>query len=176
MPIVLIALILTYFLAPPNQPNPEKHWDFISSLFALVTLSSLVLSIKSFAGSQFSLAGGALLVFLVGAFLFARRQNQLTDPLLTFDIFRSPVFTGGVITAGGAMFGMSGLEMLTTQKLQLVDGFSPLHAGLTISAVFLTMKDPRSKLAEPVASQVREQLGAVVRCNVIPRSVRVWAR
>ncbi|MFW9030968.1 MFS transporter [Corynebacterium striatum] len=135
VPIVLIALILTYFLAPPNQPNPEKHWDFISSLFALVTLSSLVLSIKSFAGSQFSLAGGALLVFLVGAFLFARRQNQLTDPLLTFDIFRSPVFTGGVITAGGAMFGMSGLEMLTTQKLQLVDGFSPLHAGLTISAV-----------------------------------------
>ncbi len=55
--------------------------------------------------------------------------------MMTFDIFRSPVFSGGVITAGGAMFGMSGLEMLTTQKLQLVDGLSPLHAGLTISAV-----------------------------------------
>ncbi|OFT45662.1 hypothetical protein HMPREF3158_09100 [Corynebacterium sp. HMSC06G04] len=135
VPIVLVALLLTFLLAPPNQPNPDKHWDFASSLFALITLSSLVLAIKSVAGSHYGLAGGALVACGIGSFAFARRQKQLSEPMLTFDVFRSPVFTGGVIAAGGAMFGMSGLEMLTTQKLQMVNGLSPLHAGITISAV-----------------------------------------
>ena len=73
----------------------------------------------------------------VGGLLFVRRQNRLEDPLLTWDLFRSRVFTGGVITAGGAMFALAGTEMLTALRLQLVDGHSPLQAGLLISAVAL---------------------------------------
>ena len=48
-----------------------------------------------------------------------------------------------------------------------------LNEELHISAVLLTMYDARTKLAEQVASEVREQFGAVVLGNVIPRSVRV---
>lgn len=139
VPIVIIALVLTAFLAPPNVANPAKHWDALSSLYALVTLASLVLVIKSVASSHLNamLIGGALAACLVGVVLFTRRQDTLEDPLLTFDIFRSPIFTGGVLAAAGAMFGMAGLEMTTTQKLQLVDLYSPLHAGLIISIIAL---------------------------------------
>ena len=139
VPIVIIALVLTAFLAPPNVANPAKHWDALSSLYALMTLASLVLVIKSVASSHLNaiLIGGALAICLVGAVLFTRRQDRLEDPLLTFDIFRSPIFTGGVLAAAGAMFGMAGLEMTTTQKLQLVDLYSPLHAGLIISIIAL---------------------------------------
>ena len=139
VPIVLLALVLTPFLAPPNVANPDKHWDFLSSLYALITLAALVLVIKTAASSHphLTLIGGALAVFLLGATLFTRRQSKLSDPLLTFDVFRSPIFTGGVIAAGGAMFGLSGLEMTTTQKLQLVDAHSPLEAGLIISVIAL---------------------------------------
>ena len=137
VPIVIIALILTAFLAPPNVANPAKHWDFLSSLYALITLTSLVLVIKSVASSHLNamLIGGALAACLIGAILFTRRQHTLEEPLLTFDIFRSPIFSGGVLAAAGAMFGMAGLEMTTTQKLQLVDLYSPLHAGLIISLI-----------------------------------------
>ena len=139
VPIVIIALILTAFLAPPNVANPAKHWDFLSSLYALITLASLVLVIKSAASSHLNamLIGGALAACLIGAVLFTRRQHTLEEPLLTFDIFRSPIFSGGVLAAAGAMFGMAGLEMTTTQKLQLVDLYSPLHAGLIISLIAL---------------------------------------
>ena len=139
VPIVIIALILTAFLAPPNVANPAKHWDFLSSLYALITLASLVLVIKSVASSHLNamLIGGALAACLIGAVLFTRRQHTLEEPLLTFDIFRSPIFSGGVLAAAGAMFGMAGLEMTTTQKLQLVDLYSPLHAGLIISLIAL---------------------------------------
>ena len=137
VPIVLIALGLTFWLAPENMPNPAKHWDFLSSLYALITLASLVLLIKSVASPHLNamLIGGALAACLIGAVFFTRRQHKLEEPLLTFDIFRSPIFSGGVLAAAGAMFGMAGLEMTTTQKLQLVDLYSPLHAGLIISLI-----------------------------------------
>ena len=48
-----------------------------------------------------------------------------------------------------------------------------LNEDLHISAVLLTMYDARTRLAEDVADNVREQFGAVVLANVIPRSVRV---
>lgn len=137
VPIVAIAIILTFLLGPPNLPNPHKHWDFPSSFYALITLSSLVLAIKTAAATQINVAllVCSIAAFLLGAAAFAHRQTRLNDPLLTFDIFYSPTFTGGVLTAGGAMFGLTGLELLTTQKLQLVDALSPLDAGLFISAM-----------------------------------------
>ncbi|MEX3507593.1 MULTISPECIES: ParA family protein [unclassified Corynebacterium] len=48
-----------------------------------------------------------------------------------------------------------------------------LNEDLHISGVLLTMFDARTKLAEQVADEVRDQFGAVVLGNVIPRSIRV---
>ena len=140
VPIVLIALTATFFIAPPNIANPTKHWDFISSIYALFALSGLILGIKEMANTSRSaeVIVIAAVSFSVGAFCFARRQQKLDDPLLTFDIFRSRIFSGGVIGAAGSMFAMAGLEMTTTQKLQLADGFSPLEAGLAVAAVALS--------------------------------------
>lgn len=137
VPIVIIALLLTFWLAPENMPNHNKHWDFISSLYALFALSGLVMAIKEAANpnSGWTLLAAAALLGIIGAVLFVRRQNKLADPLLTFDIFKSRMFTGGVVAAGGGMFFMAGSELMTTQKLQLVDGFTPLHAGATIIAM-----------------------------------------
>ena len=136
VPIVVIALIATALLAPPNMANPTKHWDFISSLFALITLSGLVLAIKELANPNRSwiLIAVAFIACTIGGYLFVHRQAKLEEPLLTFDIFRSRLFAGGVIAASGAMFIMAGLEMITAQKLQLADDFSPFHAGLIVAA------------------------------------------
>ncbi|WJY90773.1 ParA family protein [Corynebacterium confusum] len=48
-----------------------------------------------------------------------------------------------------------------------------LNEDLHISGVLLTMFDARTNLAEQVADEVRDQFGAVVLGNVIPRSIRV---
>lgn len=137
VPIVLIALALTFWLAPENMPNPAKHWDFISSVYALFALSGLTMAIKELVNpnSGWGLFVVAAVLCVAGAVLFVRRQGKLSDPLLTFDIFKSRMFTGGVVAAAGGMFFMAGAELMTTQKLQLVDGFSPLHAGATIIAM-----------------------------------------
>ncbi|HZK32290.1 MAG TPA: MFS transporter, partial [Corynebacterium sp.] len=63
-----------------------------------------------------------------------RPPRRLPDPLLTFDVFRNRIFSGGVLTAGLGMFVLTGMELLTTQRFQLSAGFSPLEAGLLTAA------------------------------------------
>jgi DHA2 family multidrug resistance protein-like MFS transporter len=137
VPIAAAAILATIVVAPPNMPNPSKHWDLLSSLWALLALSGLVTAIKELANparTGWLLAGAAVLA-VGGAVLFTRRQRLLDDPLLTFDIFRSRIFTGGVLAAAGAMFAVVGLELMTTQRFQLVAGYSPLEAGLLVVSV-----------------------------------------
>ena len=139
VPVVVVAVIATIAVAPPNMPNPARHWDAPSSFYALITLASLVTAIKELANPARTswLLAAALVLTVVGGRLFARRQTLLDDPLLTFDIFRSRLFTGGVLVAAGAMFTVSGLELLTTQRFQIVAGYSPLEAGVIVIAVTL---------------------------------------
>lgn len=137
VPISVIAVALTVWLAPENMPNPNKHWDAISSLFALAALSGLTITIKEAANPERSLAllVIAAVIAVIGGCCFTNRQRRLSEPLLTFDIFRSRLFTGGVIAAAGSIFVLIGAELQTVQKLQLVDAFTPLHAGLTVVAM-----------------------------------------
>lgn len=128
VPVVVVALVLTVALAPENMPNPAKTWDWLSSLYALLALTGLTLSIKA-------PTIGSAVACIVGATLFARRQRRIPEPLLTRDIFRSRLFTGGVVAAAGSMFVTAGVELMITQKLQLADGYSPLRAGTTITAM-----------------------------------------
>ena len=138
VPIVAAAIVLTFILAPPNMPDPGKSWDVISSVYSLIALSGLTMAIKQTANTQSTaLLIGSVVACVVGAWLFVRRQARLEDPLLTFDIFRSRMFTGGVLAAAGGMFVMAGAELMTTQKLQLIDDFTPLKAGTTVAAMAL---------------------------------------
>ncbi|MFP7366181.1 MFS transporter [Corynebacterium callunae] len=132
VPVAIIAVIATIIVAPGNIPNPEKQWDFLSSLFALFTLAFLILAIKEAVSPTRSWAviGLALIISVGGAVSFSKRQKKIKEPLFDASLFRNPLFSGGVIAAGFSMFAISGIEMTTSQRFQLSSGFSPLEAGL----------------------------------------------
>lgn len=137
VPIALVALVLTILLAPPNLPNPGKRWDLRSSLWSLLAMAGLVMVIKEAVNPdrQLWLLGLSLLSTTLGALLFRRRQQHLPEPMLEFGIFRSRMFSGGVLAASLAMFLVIGVELLTTQRFQLAGGFSPFQAGLLVAAM-----------------------------------------
>ncbi|MFD4986782.1 MFS transporter [Streptomyces sp. NPDC058374] len=139
VPVVVVALIATLVLAPAGGADPGKHWDLPSSLLALVALVGLVVAIKETAKASPSLvaAAVALLAAAVGGWAFARRQRRLPDPLLDFAIFRNRAFLAGVLAAGFSMFAIAGVQLITTQRFQLVEGFTPLRAGVLVAAVAL---------------------------------------
>lgn len=139
VPVVLLTLPATLWLAPHGQRDTTRPWDLVSSLLALVTLSGLVLAIKSVIATPASLATGgvAFAVAALGAWAFVRRQRQLPCPLLDFGIFQNPAFLAGTLSAIVTLFALAGLQLLTTQRFQLVTGFTPLNAGLLVSVAAL---------------------------------------
>ncbi|MFJ7996795.1 MFS transporter [Streptomyces sp. NPDC096310] len=139
VPVVIAAIIATLVLAPPNDADPTKRWDLISSLLALVALVGLVIAIKETAktGPTLLVIAAAALAAAVGGWAFVRRQQRLPYPLLDFAIFRNRAFLAGVLAAGLSMFAIAGVQLVTTQRFQLVEGFTPLRAGFLVAAVAL---------------------------------------
>lgn len=140
VPIALLAWVATQFIAPRNVADHSRHWDLISSLLAMVTLTGAVLAMKQLATTEISWEWLAvsLATMLAGGFFFEWRQRRLTHPLLTWDIFRNNLFLAGVIAASVSMFILAGTEMITTQRFQIAEGFSPLQAGLVTGCVAIS--------------------------------------
>jgi DHA2 family multidrug resistance protein-like MFS transporter len=139
VPVVIVAFISALIVTPRIKPDASKHWDLISSLQVLFALSGLVVTIKEVAHPtpSWPLTAVALLVTVLAGALFARRQTHLTYPLLDFSIFRNPAFLAGVLACAFSLFAIAGLQLVVTQRYQLVAGYSPLQAGLLVSAVAL---------------------------------------
>ncbi|GAA2037665.1 MFS transporter [Yaniella flava] len=137
VPVVIITLIATLLVAPPNIANPKKHWDLISSVWAMLAMVGLVMAIKELANPERAawLLIASTVVGLIGLVLFILRQRGLEQPLLDVDIFRNRIFTGGVLTAGLMMFVVAAVELMSTQRFQTAGGFSPLEAGALVASV-----------------------------------------
>ena len=140
VPVVVIALVSTFVLAPKNHANPARHWDLISSVLAMIAMMGAVTLIKELAHQpvNFAMLGLATITMLIGGYAFSRRQAQLTEPQLTLDVFKNPLFSAGVLGAGLAMFVIAGVELTATQRFQLAVGFSPLEAGLVTATAAIS--------------------------------------
>ncbi|WP_261624726.1 MFS transporter [Nesterenkonia marinintestina] len=145
VPIVIAASAAILLAGPANVADPARRWDWVSSAQIMVGLSAAVLALKSLAEPEVSwvtviVAG---VVAAVALTLFARRQLRLMrgpgggleEPLIDFAVFRNRAFTAGVIAAGISIFTIMGIQLAGTQRYQLVEGFSPLQAGLLVSAL-----------------------------------------
>lgn len=140
VPVVVAALVATMLVAPRGERHPGRPWDLLSSVQAMIGLASLVVAVKETAkGGEalWPLVAGTLAVAAVAFWFFARRQRRLPYPLLDFALFKNPAVLAGVIAAGLSMFAVAGTELVTAQRFQLVEGFSPLQAGLVVAALAL---------------------------------------
>lgn len=137
VPVVIVTLIAALMVAPPNIANPHKHWDLISSVWAMLAMVGLVMAIKELANPDRAawLLIVSTVVGIIGLLLFILRQRGLEQPLLDVHIFRNRIFTGGVLAAGLMMFVVAGVELMTTQRFQTAGGFTPLEAGALVASV-----------------------------------------
>ena len=139
VPIIAIAWLGTWFVAP-EQRNPNADpWDLPSSVLALLALSSLVLAIKTATHPPIDLGvlGAALAAGLVAGLAFVRRQRRLSHPLLDFSLFRNPAFAAGVLGAVSVTFTTGGVLLGVSQRFQWVAGYTPLQSGLLASVLFI---------------------------------------
>ncbi len=132
LPIAILALTLTLIYVPQHAGNTEKKWDITGSIQIMIAMVGIIYSIKEFArrgGSPaFAIAGAV--IGIVALIVFIRRQNKSASPLIDLSLFRITRFATGFITALVGAFAQMGIQYIVTQRLQLVEGLSPLQAGL----------------------------------------------
>ncbi|QRV02434.1 MFS transporter [Arcanobacterium phocisimile] len=134
IPVVIIAFLTTLAIAPANIASPEKHWDLLSSLYAMFAMFGMVMFIKEIAGQQHMwIVIASLISAIAGAVAFKLRQDKLVAPLIEFSIFYSRMFSAGALAAGMSLFIIGGSELMTTQRFQMSAGYTPLQAGLLVA-------------------------------------------
>lgn len=157
LPVVLAALPLTVLFVPRDTGHGHHPFDPVGSLQALAGLIGVTLAIKEVARPDPS---GTVLVLsalagLASLSLFFRRLRRSASPMIDLTLFRDPRFAGGVIGAVVSAAVLLGVELVVTQRLQLVQGMSPLQAGLFILPVPLA-----AFVAGPLAGLMLGRIGA----------------
>ncbi|QNN55915.1 MFS transporter [Diaphorobacter ruginosibacter] len=134
VPIVLIALPLAVYFIPRGGPTSDRPWDPVASLQALVALVGITYAVKE-SGKQAPDWLAALAALVIGslfAWRFVRRQLDSADPLLDLSLFRHRAFSAAVAGAMVTAAALIGMELMFSQRLQLVLGQSPLQTGWAI--------------------------------------------
>ncbi len=134
VPIVLVALPLAWRFIPRGGPTSERPWDLLASIQALIALVGITYAIKE-SGKQspdWQAAAITLVIGIAFGWAFVRRQVRSSDPLLDLSLFRNRAFSAAVAGAMVTSAALIGLELMFSQRLQLVLGQSPLQTGWAI--------------------------------------------
>ncbi|MGN6659473.1 MAG: MFS transporter, partial [Achromobacter mucicolens] len=87
--------------------------------------------------------------------IFVRRQRRRPYPLIDFAIFRNPSFSSAVAAALFAAAALLGMELVFSQRLQLVLGMSPIQ-----SALFILPLPLAAFVAGPLAGLLLGRIGS----------------
>ncbi|WP_129665608.1 MFS transporter [Phytoactinopolyspora endophytica] len=132
VPVMGVLLVSGRFLLPEYRDPRAARLDVASVALSLGAILPVVYGIKEIAKDR-ALAGVPVAVAAAGfvlGWLFVRRQNRLGDPLLDLRMFRNRQFSGAVVGLCMAAITLTAVMLFFTQYLQLVEGMSPLRAGL----------------------------------------------
>ena len=139
-----LLLVLGPMLLPEYRDPLAARTDVPSAVLSIGAILSAVYGLKQVVQDGMSLVPAlAMLLGLVLAAIFVRRQRTLDDPLLDLDLFRNSVFSAALSCNVLNVFVSFGSFILISQYLQLVRGLSPLQAGLlALPASLLAIAGP----------------------------------
>ncbi|MBI1352221.1 MAG: DHA2 family efflux MFS transporter permease subunit [Actinomycetales bacterium] len=132
IPVVLVAITAGALLVPPSRDASAGPLDRQGLLLSAAGVGLLVWSIieaphRGWTSAPILLAAGAGAALLA---LFVLWERRSPHPLLEISLFRNLRFSAASMAVAAAFFALFGFIFLITQFLQLVQGYSPLEAGL----------------------------------------------
>lgn len=131
VPVMVALLLLGPSLLPEHRAVAAPRPDPASVGLSLLAVLAVVYGLHDTAQDGLHLA--PLLVAalgLVAGWLFLRRQDRLSDPLIDPALTRIRTVRASLAALTVVMLGIGAVGFLSVQHLQLVLGKSPLQAGL----------------------------------------------
>lgn len=131
VPVMVVLLILVPILVPEHRGAGTGRLDVPSALLSIGVVLPVVYGIKQIAADGVSWhAVVTLALGLVMAVVFINRQRSLIEPFVDLSLFRHRTFATAGATLALGIFVLWGSNYAMAQYLQLVEGLTPLVAGL----------------------------------------------
>lgn len=132
LPLAAIAIIVGWLLVPTSRDSSVGAMDKLGLILSAVGVGLVVWAIiegphLGWTSTQVVAAGIAGVAMLAGFVCWERRIHH---PLLDVRLFRNARFSAASVSVAAAFFALFGFIFLITQYLQLVQGYSPLEAGV----------------------------------------------
>lgn len=156
VPIILLAMLFTPFAVRKTTGNPDQPWHLWSSLVVMTGLVAVTFAVMEATEVNANYLN-ALIAAIVGLAVltwFYRQQVRAETPMVDFSLFKNASFSGGILTILVSMIAFIGVQLVMTQQLQLVQGFSPFKAGAYIIPISLA-----SFIAGPIAGSFLHKIG-----------------
>ncbi|MFE0130818.1 MFS transporter [Streptomyces sp. NPDC059037] len=131
VPVMVVLVVAAPLLLPEYRDPGAGRVDPASVALSLGAVLPVVYGLKRLAEHGFDvLSVAAMVIGTVLGLLFVFRQRGLADPLLDLRLFRNRAFSAALLVLLLGLGTMGGLYLFITQYLQLVQGLSPIEAGL----------------------------------------------
>jgi MFS transporter, DHA2 family, multidrug resistance protein len=153
--VMAVVLVMAPVLLPEFRDRSAGRIDLTSAVLSLAAIIPIIYGIKELAKDGLDpSAFGAVVVGVLAVAAFVWRQSGLTNPLVDLSLFRRRTFDGALAVLLLGMAALGGIYLFVTQYLQLVEGLSPIRAGLWLLAP-ATALVLSSMLTPAVARRVR---------------------
>nr|WP_321170752.1 MFS transporter [Embleya scabrispora] len=131
VPVMVVLLIVAPLVLPEYKNADAGGVDLFSVVLSLASLLSTIYGLKELARHGVATVPIAAIVvgIAVGA-LFVSRQSKLAEPLLDLKLFKVGAFTAALSILMVSMLATGGGYLFISGFLQMVEGLSPMEAGL----------------------------------------------
>ncbi|MCW2723620.1 MAG: major facilitator transporter [Frankiales bacterium] len=163
---LIVVLVATRHVPESRNTDMDRRLDLAGAAVGAVGLAGLTFALVG-AGDQGAsarvLAAGLLGVLgLVGFVVVERRSSH---PMLPVDLFSSRQFTAANLVTFAVYAALSGVFFLLVIELQVVAGYSPLAAGvsvLPVTVAMLLLSSRAGDLAAKIGPRVPMTVGPVL--------------
>jgi EmrB/QacA subfamily drug resistance transporter len=154
VPFGIVTIALAAW-AVPGSKGSRRRLDIPGLATSSIALFALTFALIE--GERRGWTSGIIMaafgVALAGLIAFVVVEARSSDPMVDVSLFRSRVFSGGVLAMGVWAFGVFGIYFFTALYLQNVLGFSPLEAGVAFVPMALVMAAVAA-LSGPIANRL----------------------
>ncbi len=143
----------------------KMDWIGFATFSLGLTLVLLAITFLSYGVSGLALGFGCLIVGTSLIIVFVLFENRIQTPLLDMSLFKIRLFAAGNLAQMFNALAWSGSILMLSFYLQVVLGFTPLIAGLSLlplDAAFVILGPISGKLSDKYGSRIFSTLGLCI--------------